>query len=73
MQMMNARAQGSCELANVSAMDLIEAFANDTELTISVGKRMLTHGTLEKPAPICADLGRAQVERIQLLSSLAVT
>jgi len=58
------RAQGSCELANVSAMALVEAFANDTELTISVGKRMLTHGTHEQPDPICADLGRAQVEQI---------
>ena len=38
------RRQGQCDLAGVTTADLVDAFGNDTELTLSMAKRMLTHG-----------------------------
>ena len=37
---------GGCALSNVTAADLISAFGNDTQLTLSMGKALLRHGML---------------------------
>jgi len=38
------RRAGDCDLVKVIASDLIAAFGNDTELTLSMGKALVRHG-----------------------------
>ncbi|KAL1527987.1 hypothetical protein AB1Y20_009358 [Prymnesium parvum] len=65
-QMEAVRRAGPCDLANVTAADLVDAFGNDTYLALAMGKALLTRGTilvLDGRSP-CEALPRPRVEEL---------
>jgi hypothetical protein len=60
--MEETRKQGECELAGVSARDVVDAFGNDTQLTLAMGKWLLTEHVMgvAMERPVCADLESAE-------------
>ena len=47
------RSAGACDLANVSAVDLIAAFGNDTQISLAMGKALLTQGVIKVKGGRC--------------------
>lgn len=65
----DARRKGSCELANVSALDLIFAFGNDTQLALNMAKALLTQpGNEQLKRANCADGFERDPERMRRIS-----
>ena len=63
------RQQGECDLAGVTTADLIDSFGNDTELTLSMAKRLLEHGpllpgTMKDTSPCASQLAKAERSRL---------
>jgi hypothetical protein len=59
------RAEGTCDTANVSAADLIDAFGNDTEVTISMAKAMLRRSSERDQPPNCAAMAPERIASIE--------
>ena len=60
------RDAGACDLANMTAASLIDAFGNDTEVTLAMGKALLTLGldAVSGGRCPCSNLRTARVDAI---------
>ena len=60
------RDAGACDLANMTAASLIDAFGNDTEVTLAMGKALLTRGLDQVSGGRCpcSNLKMARVDTI---------
>ena len=65
-QMESVRKQGPCDRANVTAADLVDAFGNDTQAALAMGKALLTRGTALVAGGVCPceSLPRARVREL---------